>query len=33
MDIHVHSRMHVTCTIMDEDEGTSTCAANFINSY
>ena len=25
--------MHVTCTVMDEDEGTSTCAANFINSY
>ena len=25
--------MHVTCTVIDEDEGTSTCAANFINSY
>ena len=24
--------MHITCTAM-EDEGTSTCAANFINSY
>ena len=21
--------MHVTCTAMEEDEGTSTCAANF----
>ena len=24
--------MHVTCMAMDEDEGTSNCAANFITA-